>query len=389
MKMSRAGSTWLSSADKPRRADAKVIATVTSSRLTLARKRRERTKKSLANAIGVTDRMISFYEAGTKAPSIETLDKIAEVLNFPVEFFSGEELEEPSLESASFRALRSMTSGQRDAAYAAGTLAIYLSKWIEHEFILPEPDLPTLRGFESLESAAQALRTEWRLGERPIGNMIDLLEAHGVRVFSLPTDSKKVDAFSVWQAQIPFVFVNTSKSGERIRFDCAHELAHLTLHRHGKASGRIAEYEADRFGSAFLMPRGSVLANVPRNPSLHAVISKKRRWGVSASALSHRLHDVGLSSDWNYRSLCIELAQQGWDKEPEPMPKESSQALSKVLATLRSEGVRVPGIARELDLPVDEVNSLMFGLAMVAMEGGRQGAAQKKKELGRSLRLVE
>jgi Zn-dependent peptidase ImmA (M78 family)/DNA-binding XRE family transcriptional regulator len=367
-----------------------VTTVLTPSRLTIARKRREYTKKSLADAVGVTGRMISFYESGSKSPSAENLSKLAEVLRFPIEFFSGEQLEEPLLESASFRAMRAMTSAQRDAAYAAGALAIHLSKWIEAKFVLPEPNIPILRGFLNPEAAAQALRAEWRLGERPIGNMVDLLEAHGVRVFSLPTDSKRVDAFSVWQGQIPFLFVNTAKSGERIRFDGAHELAHLTLHQHGKPSGRVAEYEADRFASAFLMPKGSVLADLPRNPTLTVLINKKRKWGVAASALAHRLHDVGLASDWNYRSLCIELAKQGWSKEPQPIAKEASQVLSKVLAALRNEGVRFSSIARDLALEVEELSSLMFGLAIIIVQGGRQGNGNGGKgPTNNSLRLVE
>jgi Zn-dependent peptidase ImmA (M78 family)/DNA-binding XRE family transcriptional regulator len=359
--------------------------------LTTARKRREYTKKRLADAIGVSDRMISFYESDgpdAKTPSNETLSKIANVLRFPIEFFSGDDLEEPALESASFRALRSMTSTQRDAAYAAGTLAIHVGKWIEQKFILPEPSIPSLRGFENPEAAAQALRVEWRLGERPIDNVIHQLEAHGVRVFSLPTDSKKVDAFSVWQGQTPFLFVNTAKTGERIRFDAAHELAHLTLHRHGKPSGRIAEYEADRFAGAFLMPRGSVLARVPRNPPLRVLIAKKREWGVAASALAHRLHEIGLASDWSYRNLCIELAKQGWDKEPEPMTKEGSQVLSKVLTALRAEGLRYSSIARDLNLYRDELNSLIFGLAVVAVDGGRRRNGSRD-DSRRQLHLVE
>lgn len=364
------------------------------SRLTIARKRREYTKKRLADAIGVSDRMVSFYESDgpdAKAPSDETLSKLASILRFPVEFFSGDDLEEPALESASFRALRSMTSTQREAAIAAGTLAIHLSRWIERKFILPEPSVPTLRGFENPEAAAQALRVEWRLGERPIDNVIHLLEAHGVRVFSLPTDSRRVDAFSAWQGEIPFLFVNTSKTGERIRFDAAHELAHLTLHRHGKASGRIAEYEADRFAGAFLMPRASVLSRVPRNPPLRVLVTKKRDWGVAASALAHRLHEIGLASDWSYRSLCIELAKQGWEKEPgDPIPKEGSQVLSKVLAALRAEGLRYSNIARDLNLFADELNSLMFGLAMIAVEGGKRAAlGNQKNNSPRQLRLVQ
>jgi Zn-dependent peptidase ImmA (M78 family) len=111
------------------------------------------------------------------------------------------------------------------------------------------------------------------------------------------------------------------------------------------------------------------------------VVAKKREWRVAASALAHRLHEVGLASDWCYRSLCIELAKQGWDKEPgEPIDKEGSQVLSKVLSALRAEGLRYSHIAHALHFVTDELNALMFGLAIVAIDGGKQG--NRNKPLG-------
>ncbi len=64
------------------------------------------------------------------------------------------------------------------------------------------------------------------------------------------------------------MFLSTDKSGERGRFDAAHELGHLVLHgehedprREDEISQRpCAEAEANRFAAAFLMPRSSVLA---------------------------------------------------------------------------------------------------------------------------------
>jgi hypothetical protein len=52
-------------------------------------------------------------------------------------------------------------------------------------------------------------------------------------VFSLALDAAEVDAFSMWRQSTPYVFLNTKKSAEHGRFDAAHELGHLVLHRHG------------------------------------------------------------------------------------------------------------------------------------------------------------
>src|SRR5260363_170930 len=57
-----------------------------------------------------------------------------------------------------------------------------------------------------------------------------------------------------WIQQMLMLFLYTRKSAEHARFDAAHELGHLVLHRHGSPQGREAEKEADTFASAFLMP---------------------------------------------------------------------------------------------------------------------------------------
>jgi len=65
------------------------------------------------------------------------------------------------------------------------------------------------------ESAATALRAVWGRGEEPLPNLIQLGEAFGVRVLSLPTDADTVDAFSLWLNDIPYVFLSTAKTAER------------------------------------------------------------------------------------------------------------------------------------------------------------------------------
>ncbi len=132
-----------------------------------------------------------------------------------------------------------------------------------------------------------------------------------MRVFSLSVDAREVDAFPMWYGDIPFVFLNTKKTAERCRFDAAHELGHLVMHRHGAPQGQEAEKEANAFASAFLMPRRSVLANAPRSATLKSLISHKKYWNVSAAALNYRLHSLNLTTDWTNRTLCIDLAKLG------------------------------------------------------------------------------
>lgn len=235
-----------------------------------------------------------------------------------------------------------------DVARAAGTLAAQMYDWIDERFRLPEPDLPSL-GKPDPETAAEMVRTRWGLGNAPVPNMVHLLEAHGVRVFSLPPDSLEVDAFAVWRGSTPFVFLNTMKTVERGRFDAAHELGHLVMHGSGErpCTGPEAERQANDFASAFLMPAASVLGHMPAGARVDQILEGKRIWKVSAMALTYRMHDLGFLTDWQYRSNCAELSARGYrTDEPQGLKKrETSQVLTKVFQGLWSRGIRPGDVA--------------------------------------------
>jgi hypothetical protein len=74
------------------------------------------------------------------------------------------------------------------------------------------------------------LRREWKLGNASAPNLVQLIERHGVGVFSLVEDCRELDAFSCWLRGHPYAFLNTIKTAEHGRFDAAHELGHLVLH---------------------------------------------------------------------------------------------------------------------------------------------------------------
>ena len=206
---------------------------------------------------------ISRLENGNNEPEEQTLDAIARVLDFPQAFFLGDDCDELTAEGASFRSLTAMSAKERDAALAAGALAYLFSDWVAQRFNLPEPALLDLSFEADPELAAHTLRQEWGLGQQPVSNMIKLLELKGVRVFSLAENTENVDAFSCWRDSIPYVFLNTFKSAEHSRFDAAHELGHLVLHKHGGPhQGRETEVEANRFASCFLMPTDDVAARI-------------------------------------------------------------------------------------------------------------------------------
>jgi len=342
------------------------------SRLAIARKRQGWTIARLAEQTGLSTRSISLYENGHQEPSEETLRQLARVLQVSPDFLSGPDLDEIPVDAVSFRALSKMTARQRDRALGAGRIALLIDDWIDARFELPEVDIPTLTGYDP-ESAAQVVRARWGLGERPVANLLHLLEAHGVRVFSLTADNNQLDAYSLYWHGQPFVFLSTAKSGERGRFDAAHELGHLVLHgEHLVPSRPTAEAEANRFASAFLMPRASVLAQGLRDATPARILQAKQVWKVAAMALTHRLFELSLLTDWGYRAACVQLSQWGYRRtEPKGIPRESSQLLEKVLRSMRDRGETLGTVAAAVGIRPGELQAHFFGLTLTVLPGGR------------------
>ncbi|MFK8849416.1 ImmA/IrrE family metallo-endopeptidase [Streptomyces sp. Ac-502] len=361
---------------------------VTPSRITLARKRRGLTLADLSVRAGVSLQSLSNYETGRTAPRPSTVRRLAGALDFPEQFFSGPDIDELPAEGISWRARTKTPPRVLDSARAAGTLAAQLYEWIDERFRLPEPDLPSL-GKPDPETAAEMVRTRWELGNAPAPNMVHLLEAHGVRVFSLPPDSLEVDAFAVWRGRVPFVFLNVMKTVERGRFDAAHELGHLVMHGSGErlCTGPGAERQANDFASAFLMPAAGVLGHMPAGARVDQVLEGKRIWKVSAMALTYRMRDLGLLTDWQYRSTCAELSARGYrTDEPQGLKKrETSQILTKVFQGLWSKGIRLGDVADQLGVGADEMAEMLFGLSVATVEGEGERAGDPRAKSALSL----
>lgn len=266
-----------------------------------------------------------------------------------------------------------MTAKERAAAISVGQLGIELNKWVEERFLLPEADLPDMEG-EDPENAAYLLRQQWGIGEQPIGNLIGLLETKGVRFFYLPENIETVDAFSFWRNGRPYIFMNKHKTAERNIFDIAHELGHLILHQRPYENKRIMEKEANLLGSAFTMPKNDVRARMPRFITADVIIKAKIRWRVSALALTYRLHRLGLLSEWQYTSLCIELGKRGYRTgEPNGIEKEKSIIWGKVLKKLWNEKTTKSEIAQENLIFLDELEGLIGEMAEISSPTQFQG----------------
>jgi transcriptional regulator with XRE-family HTH domain len=146
-------------------------------RLSIARERRAMSKTGVAEQVGLTPNTIRRYEEGVIVPPDESLKRLAYVLAFPLSFFSGSDIDSPRRDNASFRGLASKSGRIMDAALASGAMAYLFDDWVSKEYGRAEPDLVDL-GHQDPTVAAKLMRQHWRLGDKPIENMVHLLEAN-------------------------------------------------------------------------------------------------------------------------------------------------------------------------------------------------------------------
>jgi Zn-dependent peptidase ImmA (M78 family)/transcriptional regulator with XRE-family HTH domain len=337
-------------------------------RLTLARERRGLTKQNLAEICGVVRRTVSAWEAGdVELPPITLL---ADKLNFPESFFYADDPALVAKDSVSFRALKSMTARQVNRVLASSVLAIEFSNWIDRHYASPPTGLPDLSESRNLEPviAAETVRTMWAVYQAPVKGLLPLLEKKGVRVFSLPVKDREIDAFSFWHSGRPFIFLNTGRTAERMRFDLAHELGHLLLHREVLARrSRNVEQEAQDFASSFLVPADALYGQVIGQLRFDDIFKLKRYWKVSAVAMVQRLWHLGIISEWHYRTWIIELSQRGFrSSEPGGLHPETSRLFQQFFSVAREDGLPSRKIASELHIPAEELEGMVFGLAIAA-----------------------
>ena len=333
-------------------------------RLELARRRRGLTKRALAEAVGITPMTISNYAKLRRSPAPKTVQRFASVLGFPERFFYGSYLDLLDERDTSYRALSKATARQRMQAAGSGDLGILFTDWIDSSLIMPDLDIPQYE-IADPELTAASVRAHWRLGEMSIENVVSLLETHGVRVFSLATDTPNLDAFSFWRGETPFVFLNTGKSAERTRMDAAHELGHLVLHKGIRTRDRELEQEAQRFAAAFLMPPASIVSDFPFGhiASLDEYIEVKRLWNVSVTGLIVRMRQLSFINDYRYRTLFTEASIRGFRRdEPNPCEADMSIVFDKLFNPSQEGAKKIGLAASDLQLYPENVYELMYGL---------------------------
>ena len=314
---------------QPKKADKALIP----DRLQIARKAKLMTQTDLAAEVELTRQAISSFEQGSKRPEGATLAKIASALEQPISYFLGASYEPfGQFSPKNYRAFGSSTKKKNEQSDSFSGWTASVAAYLSEKINFPDPHVPTVPSprngqfyeEEEIEMAAELVRSEWGLGVGPIGNLSKLIESKGVFICHIPMIHESINAFSFWSGPKPFIITSAENTtAVRRRFDLAHELGHLVLHQgvseseleHGPTLKKI-EGEANRFASAFLLPRISY-PNEVFSTRLDSFVELKSRWKVAVSAQVYRCDELRLFTEKQILNLRKQISFKKWrTKEP-------------------------------------------------------------------------
>lgn len=292
-------------------------------------------------------------------PTPELAADLSQQLRVAMDFFYQPLAQALPEEGVHFRKLFTTRSAIKQAAMAKAEMFLRLVDYLDEHLKLPTVSIPTVTDINSaddIEKAAELCRRHWELGLGPIDNMVRVAERAGAVVTTFNSVSAEVDALS-YALKRPVIVRNDAKpSACRQRFDIAHEVGHFVLHQGLQTGNRVTESQANRFASAFLLPRSMMAAHWPKPKGSRldwvGMSGFKLGWKVSKAAMLYRAHQLDLIDDAQYKSGVITLRRTGEaisEREDKQIPLERPNMVRQALDILFNKGGKTPeSVAEDL-----------------------------------------
>lgn len=320
----------------------------------LARESRGLTQNELCDRLNMTQGAISKIENGENSISEDLIEKISDVLTYPISFFKAKSQIYPTSLIYYRRKVKVQGKVLSQSEARMNILRITLEKLISN-IELPSVNLIDwdVEKNGSPERAAIFLREKWRVPKGKIDNLTKLVEDNGIIVIHFDFGTDKLEGLSLFTVQNqPVIYLNSNMSSDRLRFTLAHELGHLVMH-FGKTFDtlRDLEDEAFKFGSEFLIPAIDFKKSIEK-VDLLTLANLKRYWKVSIQSMIHKAKDLKMITPNQFKYLWSQMSANGYIKS-EPLelnfPKETPTMVKEIIDLHKSE----------LDYTVDDLSKIL------------------------------
>ena len=314
-------------------------------RLRMAREAAGLSLRAVAEETGMSHTAVSKYEKDRMTPDSSALVRLAQAYGVKVEyFFRPVEVE---LELApQYR--RRQRLGVKQQKMILGEVRDWLERYVaiegyfhrEPRFAWPESVGRSVTSLEDVERASEGLRDAWDLGEDPIENLTDTLEERGVKVGQVQGHSDFDALTFTMDGDVPVIAIKKDLTGDRQRFNIAHELGHCLL---VPSDDLDEEAAANRFAGAFLVPREAArreLGESRRSLDYYELHLLKHKYGMSMQAWIYRAQDLGIISKTAAARYFKDFRKRGWHrKEPgDEIASEKPTRLTRLVFRALKEG---------------------------------------------------
>ena len=295
----------------------------------------------LSRRTDISRQSLSLYANGENIPPFENVEKIANELKFPVDFFMTEDTCATATGNTYFRSQAATRKKEQNAQKIKMEYTTKMYEVLLDYVDFPALNLPSILEFRNavqnpeqmdvaevepeIEKLAEHVRDEWNLGDGPIDDMQYLLASHGIIVTGFNDVDEKIDAFSQ-QVNVRgkgTVYIVAIAIGDkpitRLRFDMAHELGHILMHNWYDSNEDLdrtqfnnLERQANMFASALLLPRQSFSRDVRQYATnLEFYRSLKKKWQVSMQAMMYRARELGIITANQFSYLMRTVSAKG------------------------------------------------------------------------------
>ena len=339
---------------------------------------RRLSQTQLATMVGVSPATISKWRSGQQAPESEALERLASVVNVTPEWFTRPML--PDMSKPLFRSNASAHATARamleTRIHWANELVTKLTEFVDLPVLkLPSRDFKNIDeiGDEDIEDAANECRALWNLGTKEIPDLVLAAESNGIIVVREETGIAQIEGLSAWSETlgVPFVLLSSDKGNAfRSRFDLAHEIGHLILHRYvgnelEAERYKLKEAQAHKFAGALLLPAETFAEEVKTPVTLDSLLLTKQRYGISVAASIMRLYALNIITEEEKQNLYKRRSAR-WGVKSEPgddyREPENPRLLKRTIELLASSGIiSVEGLAAFSGLSAIDVE-MMVGL---------------------------
>lgn len=359
------------------------------------RSSRGMSQTAAAEAAGISRQAFIDIETGkTKEPKVGNLQAIADTFGVQIMDLL---VAPPKLSTVRFRSNSIKTEKDKakreqhllEAAYWLNSfnfLQATVGDIKKYKFGSVLPEARKSKPNQAVAAAALAREALDLKEDEPIGDIVGLMESAGIKIKLRSFDLKNFFGFSISEADGgPAIMVNSKEeiTIERQIFTVAHELGHLILHPQAynlsqTQESKDEEGEANVFAANFLMPQAAFEKKLKESYGLglvEKVLHLKRFFGVSYSAVLHRLADMGIADYGQLVAKFIAIYRVSYSKSfnshQEPFPLAKPDFVEDFLSTLvrkaldRSK-ISVSRAAEILNIPLADMRELINSWADVA-----------------------